>query len=76
MSGTPQARAPEQGTGPKERVAGPRGMDPLGPVPEYFSLDDSPLLGQRYKNPICFVQCCNFAMYFMQPFHFTQSPWS
>ena len=36
IRGTPQAWAPERGTGPKERVAGPRGMDPLGPVPEYL----------------------------------------
>ena len=41
MCGTPQARAPELGTGPKERMAGPRGMDPLGPVPEYLILHHS-----------------------------------
>ena len=41
MYGTPQARAPEHGTGPKERLAGPRGMDPLGPVPEYLLLHNS-----------------------------------
>ena len=34
MCSTPWARAPERGTGPRERMAGPRGMDPLGPVPE------------------------------------------
>ena len=41
LCGTPQARAPERGTGPKERLAGPRGMDPLGPVPEYLILHHS-----------------------------------
>ena len=41
-----------------------------------FSLDDSPLLGQRYTNPMCFVQRCNFAMYFIQPFQCPHSPWS
>ena len=41
MCGTPQARAPERGAGLKEQVAGPRGMDPLGPVPEYLILHHS-----------------------------------
>ena len=41
MCGSPQARAPERGTGPKEQVAGPRGMDPLVPVPEYLILHHS-----------------------------------
>ena len=42
----------------------------------YYSLDDSPLLDQRYKNPMYFVQCCNFAMCFLQPFNCPHSPWS
>ena len=41
LCGTPQARAPERGTSRKERVAGPRGMDTLGPVPEYLILHHS-----------------------------------
>ena len=31
-----------------------------------FSLDDSPLLGQRYVKPMCFLQRCRFAMCFIQ----------
>ena len=38
------------------------------------SLDDSPLLDQRYKNPMCFIQRCNYAMHFIQPFHYPHSP--
>ena len=41
-----------------------------------FSLEGSPLLGQLYMNPVCFVQRCNFALYFIQPFHCPHSPWS
>ena len=29
---------------------------------------------QGYKNPMCFVQGCNFAMHFIQPFHCPHSP--
>jgi hypothetical protein len=38
MCGTSKARAPDRGTGPKERVAGPRVMETLGPCPEYLIL--------------------------------------
>ena len=34
LCGTPWARAPEVGTGPREQETGPRGIDPLGLVPE------------------------------------------
>ena len=49
-------------------------MKDLGPL--NISLDNSPLPGQRYKNPMCFVQCCNYAMCFIQPINRPHSPWS
>ena len=38
MCGTPQARAPERGTGPMARVAVSRGMDTLNPGPRVFDI--------------------------------------
>jgi hypothetical protein len=35
-------------------------------IPFYYSLDDSPLLDQRYNNPMCFLQRYTFVMYFIQ----------
>ena len=41
-----------------------------------FSQEDSPLLGQCYKNPMYFVQLCNVAMVFIQPFQCPHFPCS
>ena len=37
-----------------------------GKISTKFSLDDSPLLDQRYSNPMCFLQRYTFVMYFIQ----------
>jgi hypothetical protein len=34
----------------------------------YYSLENSPLLGQCYKNPMYYVQCCICATCFILPF--------
>ena len=41
-----------------------------------FSLYDSPLLGHCYTNPMSFVQRCNIALCFIQPFQCPHSPTS
>ena len=48
----------------------------IGTCSNMFSLDDSPLLGQHYTSHMCFVQRCNFVMYFTQPLHWPHSPLS
>jgi hypothetical protein len=41
-----------------------------------YSLESLPHPGQHYTNPMCVAQRYNFAIYFIQPFHFPQYPWS